>query len=154
MLNLQKRENKYKFLCNDKYFVKFGEVEEINSVGIGKTIERLISNIVEEVNDVYRRNHIVIDGQFRKNFGENTIKRIKADSTYYSVAAASILAKVERDRLMKNLHATFPNYGFNTNVGYPTQKHIKALELYGPTLIHRSSFSPIGKMLDKIILDI
>jgi len=82
------------------------------------------------------------------------MKTIQADSTYYSVAVASILAKVQRDRFMRLAHKDYPVYGFNTNVGYPTKKHIKALNEYGPSEIHRKSFEPIGRLFDELKLGI
>lgn len=144
LVKFLKREQIYSVLSSHDYLVKFGDINSINELGIGKTIENLITEIVEFINSKFTRSHIIIDGQFAKNFGENTIKRIKADSTFYSVAAASILAKVERDRLMKSLHDSHPEYGFNTNVGYPTKKHIESLTQFGPCELHRKSFKPIG----------
>lgn len=65
---------------------------------------------------------------------------IKGDSKVLSIAAASILAKNYRDRLMIQLHDEFPEYGWNTNFGYATKKHQKALIRFGPTKYHRQSF--------------
>ncbi len=65
---------------------------------------------------------------------------IKGDTKSASIAAASILAKVYRDELMHHLHEQLPYYGWNSNVGYPTQKHYEGLQQYGATLYHRRSF--------------
>lgn len=65
---------------------------------------------------------------------------IKGDSKFLSIAAASILAKNYRDRLMMELHEEFPQYGWNTNMGYATKEHQEALIKYGPTKYHRKSF--------------
>ena len=65
---------------------------------------------------------------------------IKGDSKYLSIAAASILAKNYRDNLMIKLHDEFPDYGWNTNFGYCTKTHQKALKKYGPNIHHRKSF--------------
>jgi ribonuclease HII len=74
---------------------------------------------------------------------------VKGDSRSKSIAAASILAKVTRDRLMKEKwHPAFPQYGFDTHMGYGTKKHLLAIEKYGPCSIHRKSFEPI-KSLDQ-----
>jgi ribonuclease HII len=148
LIKLSKREECYKNFKEEDYLVKFGEVEVIDSIGIGKTIEKLIVDIISEVRNSYRKPFFIIDGQFTVNFGNDSIKRIKADSTYYSVAAASILAKVERDRLMKKLHLSYPNYGFDTNVGYPTKKHIEGLNKFGVTILHRKSYEPIRMILE------
>ncbi len=66
---------------------------------------------------------------------------VKGDATYLSIAAASILAKVARDRLMEKLHSEFPFYGWNQNMGYPTEIHRKAVKRYGISPVHRKTFS-------------
>ena len=70
---------------------------------------------------------------------------IKGDAKCYSIAAASIIAKVYRDRLMKIYDKAYPGYGFADHKGYPTEEHIKAIEKLGPTPIHRMSFAPLKK---------
>jgi ribonuclease HII len=68
---------------------------------------------------------------------------IHGDSRSQSIAAASILAKVERDRVMARWHEVFPRYGLASNKGYSTPDHIRALEEFGPTFLHRFSFEPV-----------
>lgn len=65
---------------------------------------------------------------------------VKGDATYMSIAAASVLAKTCRDRMMEQLHADLPMYGWNKNKGYPTVMHRKAIEKFGITEFHRKSF--------------
>ena len=65
---------------------------------------------------------------------------IKGDAKSHAIAAASIVAKTTRDAFMQDLHALHPEYGWNTNVGYPTKDHYLALETHGPTSFHRKSF--------------
>ena len=65
---------------------------------------------------------------------------VKGDSTVYSIAAASILAKVTRDRIMDEFDRIYPEYGFRENKGYGTEQHMRAIEKYGPTPIHRRTF--------------
>ena len=67
---------------------------------------------------------------------------IKGDENVFSVAAASIIAKVTRDHLMMDYHKKYPMYGFDQHMGYGTKVHIKAIEKHGPCQIHRMSFSP------------
>ena len=67
---------------------------------------------------------------------------IKGDERYASIAAASILAKTYRDEYMKQLHDEFPNYSWNTNKGYATLEHRRAIEQHGTNKYHRKSFSP------------
>ena len=68
---------------------------------------------------------------------------IKGDASIASIAAASIVAKVVRDRLMKRLHGSFPAYGFQTNVGYRSRAHFAALRDHGPCPFHRVTFAPV-----------
>ena len=72
---------------------------------------------------------------------------IGGDGLSVSIAAASIIAKVTRDRMMLELHAVHPDYGWNTNMGYGTAAHLTALNRLGPTIHHRRSFAPVHKML-------
>ena len=66
---------------------------------------------------------------------------VKGDAKYMSIAAASILAKTERDHIMVSLHQKYPLYGWDRNKGYPTADHFNAIEQYGPTPLHRRSFN-------------
>lgn len=74
---------------------------------------------------------------------------VKADATYAAVAAASILAKVERDRIMTSYAAEFPEYGFDRHFGYPTPEHLANLKKHGPCAIHRKSFEPVRSMIQQ-----
>ncbi len=71
---------------------------------------------------------------------------VKGDAKIASIAAASILAKVTRDRLMHKLHDKFPQYNFKQNKGYPTKEHIAALDKYGVLDCHRKSYKPIQQL--------
>lgn len=68
---------------------------------------------------------------------------IKGDASSVSIAAASIVAKVTRDRLMKRYAQEYPNYLFDKNMGYGTNEHLQAIQKYGPCPIHRKTFAPI-----------
>jgi ribonuclease HII len=72
---------------------------------------------------------------------------VGGDAIEPAIMAASILAKVSRDRLMVRLHATFPQYGFDVHKGYPTPAHLSALTRHGPCAHHRHSFAPVRKAL-------
>jgi ribonuclease HII len=85
--------------------------------------------------------HIIVDGNRFKNFGDVPhICIVKGDSLYMSIAAASILAKTHRDKIMQELHIKYPVYGWQTNKGYPTGFHASALRFHGPCEYHRKSF--------------
>jgi ribonuclease HII len=72
---------------------------------------------------------------------------VGGDARSYSIAAASIFAKVTRDRYMCRLAESFPGYGWETNVGYRSRAHLRALNDLGPTTHHRRSFAPVAKLL-------
>jgi ribonuclease HII len=75
---------------------------------------------------------------------------VDGDARSVSIAAASIIAKVTRDRIMRNLHAEFPNYGWFNNKGYGTEEHLLALNRFGPCVHHRRSFAPVYEILRPI----
>ena len=89
----------------------------------------------------------LVDGKFPPALPCAVKTVIKGDNISRSVAAASILAKVTRDRLMMDLHAAFPRYGWERNAGYPTPEHLKCLKLYGVTIHHRRSFAPVRERI-------
>lgn len=83
---------------------------------------------------------ILVDGN--KTFVSDipAVALIKGDEKSFSIAAASIIAKVTRDRIMRRLSIRFPNYLWHKNKGYPTKEHIDAIRNFGPTVLHRKSF--------------
>ena len=85
----------------------------------------------------------LIDGNRSPSFPFKTECIIKGDSLSLSIAAASIIAKVTRDKLMLEAENRFPGYSFGTHKGYPTKVHLQKLELLGSSPIHRKSFKPV-----------
>ncbi len=84
---------------------------------------------------------LLIDGKFFIPYGDMPYECvIKGDGKYQSIAAAGILAKTHRDEYMRKIHEAYPQYGWNTNAGYPTIKHRAAIEEFGATEHHRKSF--------------
>ncbi|MYD04993.1 MAG: ribonuclease HII [Acidimicrobiia bacterium] len=83
---------------------------------------------------------ILLDGRWDFVGGTKTIKIVRGDATSLSISAASILAKVTRDRMMRSLAPHYPNYGFEDNKGYPCPTHKAGLQAWGPSAIHRRSW--------------
>ena len=77
---------------------------------------------------------------------------VQGDSLEPAISAASILAKVSRDRLMLEMHKRYPQYGFDRHKGYPTAEHMRLLEKFGPCEIHRRSFAPVQNAMQKTLL--
>ena len=90
--------------------------------------------------------HIVVDARQIPNVTVPQTPLIDGDARCYSVAAASIVAKVARDRLMRALHDLYPQYGFRENMGYGTPRHLAAIDQYGPSPVHRRSFAQVREL--------
>ncbi|MDD4343043.1 MAG: ribonuclease HII [Eubacteriales bacterium] len=90
---------------------------------------------------------VLVDGLKNKLLTIPQLPLVKGDSKSASIAAASILAKVYRDRIMDEYDKLYPEYGFATHKGYPTKKHIQAVKDYGVLKIHRKTFTPISILL-------
>jgi ribonuclease HII len=87
--------------------------------------------------------HVLVDGTRVKSLRWPQTPIAKGDARSYSIAAASVLAKVTRDRLMDGFHLQWPEYGFAEHKGYGTPQHLEALRRHGPCPIHRRSFAPL-----------
>lgn len=93
--------------------------------------------------------HLLIDGnRFRTQSEIPYTCMIKGDGRFFSIAAASVLAKTYRDDFMDKIHEEFPNYTWNKNKGYPTKKHREGIKLYGVTKYHRMTFRLLNEQLE------
>jgi ribonuclease HII len=94
---------------------------------------------------------IIVDGKFPiPNISISQQAIINGDELVFSIAAASIVAKVTRDKIMEKMHEEYPQYGFNQHKGYGTKLHQEHLSRYGPCSIHRKTFAPIKKFVKYI----
>jgi len=124
--------------------------EEIDNINILQASLKAMALAMKEVvvNDGIIFDHALVDGNKLPELPCPATTVVKGDSKSVSIAAASIVAKVTRDRFMKDLHDLHPHYGWNTNVGYPTKVHLAGIEAHGITSHHRKSFGPVRKFLD------
>ncbi|KKR06058.1 MAG: Ribonuclease HII [candidate division WS6 bacterium GW2011_GWF2_39_15] len=132
------------------YGIGFVGSEEIDMFGIAKAVNLAMTRAVEEMVTYFNINpgFLIIDGKAVWDISPYPcLKMDKGDLHHYSIAAASIIAKVARDNLMKEYAAKYPNYGFDSNVGYGTKKHLEAIQNYGICDIHRKSFHPISNFV-------
>ena len=95
---------------------------------------------------------VLIDGNRCPNLDIPMEAIVKGDSKVQAISAASILAKVTRDRDMQALHETYPMYGFNQHMGYPTPMHFDALKEFGPCPAHRKTFAPVREVMETKLL--
>ena len=117
-------------------------IDEINI--LNATIEAMILSI-EDLN--IKPDFLLVDGNMKNITTIPQESIIKGDSKSLSISAASVIAKVTRDRLMKDYDMIFPNYGFSRNMGYGTKEHIQALGKSFSTPIHRKTFNPVSDYL-------
>lgn len=135
--------------------------EKATAIGIGIVSEKVIDevNIYEATkiamkeaikNTNIKLDHVLIDAM-PLDIDVPTTSIIKGDAKSISIAAASVIAKVTRDRMMYELDKKYPMYDLKSNKGYGTKKHIEAIEKYGITKYHRITFKPVTYYKDKIL---
>lgn len=132
--------------------------EKIQRVCIGCGIGIVSEEIIDEINILRasleamrlaitqmpsKPDHIIVDGIYLPTVNLSMEALPHGDSLSQSIAAASIIAKVTRDRIMQEFHEIYPQYNFAQNKGYPTAYHLNALRKFGPCKIHRKSFAPV-----------
>jgi ribonuclease HII len=138
------REKYFAFLtrCAEVEFaiaaVDAGVIDEIN---ILQATHRAMNEALAKLNPLPP--HALVDGRPVKTLRVPQTAIIQGDARSYSIAAASVLAKVSRDRQMLEYHLQFPEYGFAEHKGYGTAKHLAAIGKFGASAIHRRSFAPL-----------
>lgn len=148
-ISFKKREELFEVITNDPNFILSTSVIEpkiIDQEGLSGAWTRGINESISNLR--IKPNICIIDGNKKINIDGILIESIiKGDQKSYSIASASIIAKVTRDRIMKKLHDELPQYGFDKHVGYGTKFHMEALKKFGATKHHRKSYAPIAKLL-------
>lgn len=127
------------------YSIGISSVEEIDQFNIWGATQLAMFRAVEGL--ALTPSQILIDGKRKPKFDYPMQLIVKGDQKSFSIAAASILAKVKRDKIMHNLHQEFPQFGWHKNAGYGTDEHQHALAQYGVTSYHRKSYAPIRSLL-------
>lgn len=144
-LSAKKRELAYREICN-KAFVGIGIIGEkvIDRINIYQATIRAMQEAISDLD--IPPDFVIVDGRMRIHT-KCPIKCITGgDGKCLSIAAASIIAKVTRDRIMLKYDSIYPQYGFARHKGYGTKFHICALEKHGPSPIHRFSFHPVKSL--------
>ncbi|HEY3414292.1 MAG TPA: ribonuclease HII [Armatimonadota bacterium] len=142
-LSSARREALYGSLADRvPWAVGIASVEEIDRLNILKATHLAMRRALEALQP--RPDFALVDGLAVKGLPIPHLPIVKGDCRCLSIAAASIIAKVTRDRLMRDLHACYPAYGFDRHKGYGTPEHLRALEEHGPCPAHRRSFAPVS----------
>lgn len=147
-LSEKKRELFYDYIVKNSIYgigiIDADIIDEVNIYGATKlAMLEAIKNVREQVN----LEHVLIDAM-PLDLDIDTTSIIKGDAKSISIAAASVVAKVTRDRMMYELDDLYPNYGFKSHKGYPTKKHIEAINKYGLIPGYRKTYGPVKEILN------
>lgn len=146
-LSHSKREKIFNIITNNNNFIyniSIVSAEFIDQNGLSYSWKHGVINSITGLK--IQPDVCLIDGnRLVEIAGIQTNSVIKGDQKSYSIASASIIAKVTRDRIMQKIHEEFPVYGFNKHVGYGTPKHLEALKKFGATKYHRKSYKPVSR---------
>jgi ribonuclease HII len=146
-LNEETREKYYNIIIEKaiSYGVGIVDNRKIDEINIFEATKLAMMDAIKGLN--VSPDHVLIDAVNLKNLTCTYESIIKGDAKSVSIAAASIVAKVTRDRMMKNIHKEYPEYDFVTNMGYGTKTHMEKLKEIGVTPYHRYTFGPVKNVL-------
>ena len=132
--------------------VGIASVEEIDEINIYWARMLAMSRAVEALSEAlgFDPAWVLVDGNATPRWERPSKAIVAGDTKCRSIAAASIVAKVTRDRIMADHAQTWPGYGWERNRGYPTPEHIRALDTHGLTPLHRRSFAPVRSRMTEI----
>jgi ribonuclease HII len=142
-LDEEEREKYYQIITTHsdiRFAIASADVEMIDRINIRQAAWRAMDMALNQLEP--RPEHVLVDGLRIKWLTYPQTALVQGDCKSYSIAAASVLAKVTRDRLMRDYDKVYPGYGFARHKGYPTPQHYAAIKERGPTPIHRRSFAP------------
>lgn len=144
-----KRERLYKIIQQDalSWAIATASVEEIDDINILQASLLAMRRAVEQL--ATQPDKILVDGLHCPKVAMPACAIVKGDAKEPSISAASILAKVARDREMLLIHTKYPQYGFDAHKGYGTAVHMAALVSHGVSPVHRRSYAPVTKLLFK-----
>ncbi|GAB4359438.1 MAG: ribonuclease HII [Gammaproteobacteria bacterium] len=127
------------------------EADQIDRINILQATLLAMRRAVEGLNVTPGR--VLVDGNCCPDLGIPAEAIVGGDALEPAISAASILAKEARDRIMRALAEHYPQYGFDRHMGYPTKRHLEALERHGPCPWHRRSFGPVRRVCERLGID-
>lgn len=147
-LTEKKRDLFYDYIINNCIAYDIGIVgpEEIDEINIYEASRKAMIMAIDKVKNKINLQHVLVDAM-PLDIDIPTTSIIKGDAKSISIAAASVVAKVTRDRMMYELDKKYPEYGFGSHKGYPTKKHIEAIHKYGLIDGYRKSYGPVKEMI-------
>ncbi len=150
-LSEKKRNEFYNIIKEKALAIGIGEVseKEIDELNIYQATKKAMKIAIEEANRQIKIEHVLIDAM-PMEIDIPTTSIIKGDAKSITIAAASVIAKVTRDKAMYELDEIYPMYDLKNNKGYGTKKHLEAIQKYGITKYHRLTYAPVTKYKDKI----
>ena len=150
-ISARKRETLFEEITQEAEAIGIGIVDapDIDRMNILQATMLAMKMAIEKLG--VKPTQVLVDGNRRPDCKFPTEAIIGGDSKIAEISAASIIAKVTRDRIMVELHREFPQYGFDVHKGYPTKHHREALVTHGPTRVHRRSFAPVRKVMDSVL---
>ena len=150
-LTEKKREKLYDIIMKDALSVGVSIIsaKEIDEINILEASRKGMIESYKEANKKIKIDVLLTDAMKIETLDIPVEKIIKGDAKSISIAAASIIAKVTRDRLLLELDKKYPEYGFSSHKGYPTKKHLEAIEKYGIFDEYRKTYGPVKKIIEK-----
>ena len=151
-LSEKKRDEYYNYIIENCIAYGIGKVspEEIDEINIYEASRKAMMKAIEEVRKQISLEHVLVDAMPLPDLDIPYTPIIKGDAKSISIAAASVIAKVTRDREMYELDEKYPEYGFKKHKGYPTKKHIEAINAYGLIDGYRKSYGPVKDVIGGI----
>ena len=148
-LTEKKREQFYDYIMEHAVCVKIGmcSPERIDEINIYQASREAMIEAIEKVVKEIPLEHVLVDAM-PLDIDIDTTSIIKGDAKSITIAAASVIAKVTRDRMMIELDHKYPMYGFGKHKGYPTKQHLEAIETYGLIEGYRKTYGPVKKILE------
>ena len=145
----KKREQFYDYIMEHAVCVKIGmcSPERIDEINIYQASREAMIEAIEKVAKEIPLGHVLVDAM-PMDIDIDTTSIIKGDAKSITIAAASVIAKVTRDRMMIELDHKYPMYGFGKHKGHPTKQHLEAIETYGLIEGYRKTYGPVKKILE------
>lgn len=150
-LTEKKRNEAFKLIKDNAIAYGIGVVNatEIDKINIYEASRKAMMIAINKVKEKINLEHVLVDAMPLPELDIDSTSIIKGDLLSISISAASVIAKVERDKMMIDLDKLYPEYGFKNHKGYPTKKHIEAINKYGLIPGYRKTYGPVKDLIER-----